>query len=363
MKIKKLVQEEVRNLSSYEVKTILEQKTADKIVRLNLNENFAVPSEAIEKLLFEACQSIDVRAYPPPRGNLAIKAISNFLTLNESEVAVANGADEIMDLLMKVFIRRGSKVIVVEPTFPMYTFFTELYGGKKVAVMLKKDFRLDVDSILKRANKETRMLFVCSPNNPTGNQFRESDIKQLLEEFNGIVVVDEAYVDFASGSMTKLVREYDNLALLRSFSKAFGLAGLRLGYLVSSKSLIKYVQRVVGPFNVNSVTQQTIVLALQKWSYFKEKINLVINEREWLIKNLMQIDGVKPYPSDANFILFKVTKEDLNSLILTERMENRNVLVKDRGHFPLLENCIRVTVGTRDMNEVFISALKASLEE
>ncbi len=363
MKIKKLVQEEVRDLSSYEVKTILEQKLDEKIVKLNLNENFAMPSEVVEKLLLEACRSIDVRAYPPPRGSLAVKAISDFLGFKESEVAVANGADEIMDLLMKVFVRRGSKVIVAEPTFPMYTFFTELYGGKKVPVMLKKDFSLDVDSILKRASKETRLLFVCSPNNPTGNQFRESDIKQLLEEFNGVVVVDEAYADFASCSVINWVREYDNLAVLRSFSKAFGLAGLRLGYLVSSKPIIKYVQRVVGPFNVNSVTQQAIVLALQKWSYFKEKIVLVVNEREWLIKNLIQIDGVKPNHSDANFILFKVTKKDLNSATLTDRMEKRNVLVKDRGHLPLLENCIRVTVGTRDMNESFVSALKESLKE
>jgi histidinol-phosphate aminotransferase len=363
MKIKKLVQEEVRDLSSYEVKVILEQKPDEKIVKMNLNENFAMPSEVVEKLLLDSCRSIDVRAYPPPRGSLAVKAISDFLGFSVSEVAVANGADEIMDLLMKVFVRRSSKVIVAEPTFPMYTFFAELYGGKKIMVMLKKDFSLDVDSILKRADKETRLLFVCSPNNPTGNQFRESDIKKLLEEFKGIVVVDEAYADFASGSVINWVKDYDNLAVLRSFSKAFGLAGLRLGYLVSSKPVVKYVQRVVGPFNVNSVTQQTIVLALQKWSYFKEKIDLVVKEREWLMKNLKQIDGVKPYPSDANFILFKVTKGDLTSATLTERMENQNVLVKDRGHLPLLENCIRVTVGTRDMNKTFVSALNVSLEE
>ncbi len=363
MKIKKLVQKEVIDLSCYEVKTILERKTDEKIVKMNLNENFAMPSEAVEKLLLDACRSIDVRAYPPPRGSLAVKAISDFLGFSESEVAVANGADEIMDLLMKVFVRRGSKVMVVEPTFPMYTFFAELYGGKKVTVMLKKDFSLNVDAILKKADKDTRLLFVCSPNNPTGNQFRESDIKRLLEEFKGVVVVDEAYADFATGSVINWIRDYDNLAVLRSFSKAFGLAGLRLGYLVSSKHIVKYVQRVVGPFNVNSVTQQAIVLALQNWSYFKEKINLVVNEREWLMKNLQQIDGVSSYPSDANFILFKVTKTNLTSAVVTERMENRNVLVKDRGHLPLLENCIRVTVGTRNMNETFVSALNASLEE
>ncbi|MCW4015278.1 MAG: histidinol-phosphate transaminase [Candidatus Bathyarchaeota archaeon] len=363
MNIKKLVQKEVLDISCYEVKTILEQKPDNQLVKMNLNENFAVSSEPVKKLLLDACQRVDVRAYPPPRGSLAVKAISDFLGLSPSEVAVANGADEVMDLLMKVFVRKGSKVMVAEPTFPMYTFFAELYGGKEVTVMLKEDFSLDVDAILNKVDKQTRLLFVCSPNNPTGNQFRESDIKRLLNEFKGIVVVDEAYVDFASGSVIDWIPDYDNLAVLRSFSKAFGLAGLRLGYLVSSKQVINYVQRVVGPFNVNSVTQQTVALALQNWNYFKEQLDLVVNEREWLMENLKQIDGLKPYPSDANFILFKVTAANLSSATLTEQLEKRNVLVKDRGQLPLLENCIRVTVGTRNMNQAFISALKASLEE
>jgi histidinol-phosphate aminotransferase len=361
MKIKKLVQKEVLELSSYEVKTILDQQSDGKVVKMNLNENFAIPREAVEKLLLDACRSIDVRAYPPARGSLAANAIAEFLGLSESEVCVANGADEVMDLLMKVFVRRGSKVIVTEPTFPMYTFFTQLYGGSTVTVLLNKDFSLDVDAILKKADKDTRLLFVCSPNNPTGNQFQESDIKRLLNEFEGVVVVDEAYVDFAPCSVIEWIR--DNFAVLRSFSKAFGLAGLRLGYLVSNKTIVDYVKRVVGPFNVNSVTQQAVALALQKWSYFKEQIDLVVNEREWLIKNLKQIDGVKPYPSVANFILFKVTKDNFTSTEVAERMENLNVLIKDRGHLPLLENCIRVTVGTRNMNAAFISALKSSLEE
>ena len=363
MKIKDLVQKEVKDLSCYEVKTILGQKNQDKIVKMNLNENFAMPNQKIQELLLDACRSIDVRAYPPPRGSLATKAISCFLGFSESEVSVANGADEIMDLLMKVFVRKGSKVLVVEPSFPMYTFFAQLYGGSTVPVLLRPDFSLDVDAVLEKADKDTRLLFVCSPNNPTGNQFRESDIKRLLQEFEGIVVVDEAYVDFARGSVIRWVRDYDNLVVLRSFSKAFGLAGLRLGYLVSNKAVVDYVQKVVGPFNVNSVTQQTIALALEKWSYFKEQIEYVVNEREWLMKNLRQTDGIAPYPSEANFILFKVTKPNLSSATVTERMEKRNVLVKHRGHLPLLENCIRVTVGDRNMNEAFLSALKESLEE
>jgi histidinol-phosphate aminotransferase len=363
VKIEDIVQKEVKDLSCYEVKTILGQKSQEKIVKLNLNENFAIPNDTIQKMLLDACRSIDVRAYPPPRGSLAIKAISSFLGFSESEVSVANGADEIMDLLMKVFVRKRSKVITVEPSFPMYTFFTQLYGGSTVPVLFKPDFSLDVDAVLEKTDKNTKLLFICSPNNPTGNQFREANIKRLLQEFNGVVIVDEAYVDFAQCSVINWVRDYDNLAVLRSFSKAFGLAGLRLGYLVSNKSIVDYIQRVVGPFNVNSVTQQTIALALEKWSYFKEQIEYVVNEREWLMKNLQQINGVSPYPSDTNFILFKLTKPNLTSATVTELMENLNVLVKNRGHLPLLENCIRVTVGNRNMNEKFLAALKESLEE
>jgi histidinol-phosphate aminotransferase len=363
MKIKERVQKEVKDLSCYEVKTILGRKLGEKIVKMDFNENFAMPNDIIEKLLFEVCRTVDVRAYPPPRGYMAVKAIANFLGFRESEISVANGADELMDLLMKVFVRRGSKVMVVEPTFPMYTFFTQLYGGSKVTVMLRPNFGLDVDAILKKADRDTSLLFVCSPNNPTGNQFRKSEIKKLLQEFNGVVVLDEAYADFARYSVINWVKDYDNLAVLRSFSKAFGLAGLRLGYLVSNSSIVNYVQRVMDPFNVNVITQQLITLALQNWNYFEERIKFVINEREWLMNNLTKVDGVTPFPSDANFVLFKVAKSNLTSAIVTERLENRNVLVKDRGHLPLLENCIRVTVGTRSMNEAFLSALKEALEE
>ncbi len=363
MKIDELVQKEVRNLSCYEVQTILDRKLGEKVVKMDFNENFAISNEVIEQLLIEACRNVDVRAYPPPRGCMAVKAVSSFLGFSESEISVANGADEIMDLLMKVFVRRGSKVLVIEPTFPMYAFFTELYGGKTVTTMLEPDFTLDADSILKKADKSTRLLFVCSPNNPTGNQFQEADIKKLLREFNGIVAVDEAYGDFAGYSVINWVRDFDNLAVLRSFSKAFGLAGLRLGYLVANKAIVEYIQRVMDPFNLNIVTQQLITLALQNWDYFEERISFVVNEREWLLENLEQVNGVTPYPSDANFILFKITKNNLTSAIIKERLEERNVLVKDRGHLPLLENCIRVTVGTRNMNETFLSTLKEALEE
>jgi histidinol-phosphate aminotransferase len=274
---------------------------------------------------------------------------------------VGNGEDELLDLVMKVFAKRNSKVLVIEPSFTMYAYYAQIYGGKKVSVLLKPNFGLDVDGILEKNDGKTSLLVLCSPNNPTGNQFKLGDIEKILQEFKGVIVVDEAYVDFAKYSVIDWVRNFDNLIVLRSFSKAFGLAGIRFGFLVSNKSIVEYVKRVTSPFNVNIVAQRLIVSVLRNWEYFKEQTQSIIEEREWLENNLAKIDGVIPYRSDANFILFKVTKSDFSSSIVTKRLENKNVLVKDRGSLPLLTNCIRVTVGTRKMNEVFLSALKEVL--
>ena len=229
--------------------------------------------------------------------------------------------------------------------------------------MLRPYFELDTDSILKRASKETGLLILCSPNNPTGNQFKTRDVRKILQEFKGVVVVDEAYVDFARYSTIDWLRDFDNLVVLRTFSKAFGLAGIRFGFLVSNKSIVEFVKRVTSPFNLNIVTQRLITLALKRWDYFEDRIRYIKREREWLRSNLDKIDGISPYHSDTNFILFKVTQDNLTSSTVTKRLKNRNVLVKDRGNLPLLENCIRVTVGTRDMNLAFLSTLEKALEK
>jgi histidinol-phosphate aminotransferase len=363
MKIEELVRKEVFELPLYEVKRVLDQTLDKRVVKLDLNENFAAAIDVMEFLLLDACREVDVRLYPPPYGGMVIKAISDFLGFSESEISVGNGADEVLDLLMKVFMKKGSKVLVVEPTFSMYDYFTQLYGGRKVTVLLRPNFELDIDAILKKADKETQLLVLCSPNNPTGNQFKKEDIKRVLQEFNGVVVVDEAYVDFAGYTVIEWVKNSDKLVVLRTSSKALGLAGIRFGFLVTNRSIVKCVKRVTSPFNVNIVTQRLIALALENWNYFKERIQYVIGEREWLRNNLAKIDGITPYPSDANFILFKVAKNLLASSTVAKRLENRNVLVKDRGNLPLLKNCIRVTVGTRGMNKTFLSALEEALEE
>lgn len=363
VKIEKLVRKEIYELPSYDAESVFPKKLDEKIVKLDLNENLAIPSDVVKKLVLNACQEADVRRYPPPHGAVAVQAISEFFDFDKSEVFVGNGSDQLLELIMKAFLREQTKVLVVEPTFPLYTYFTQLYGGEKVIVSLRPDFSLDVDAVLKESGEKPSLLFVCSPNNPTGNQFEENDVKKVVREFNGLVVVDEAYVDFARYSVADWIGEFDNLVVLRTFSKAFGLAGVRLGFAVSNQSVIKYIERVTPPFNVNIIAQRVVALALQNWNYFKQRIKYIVKERERLRNVLAETDGVVPFPSDANFILFRITKEGLFSSTVRDKLRSRNVLVKDKGYAPLLENCIRVTVGTHEMNEAFVSALKEVLEE
>jgi len=363
MKARKLVRKEIQELPSYDAESIFPERLSEKVVKLDLNENLAVSSDVVEKLLLRACQGIDARRYPPPHGAMAVQAISNFFGFDESEIFVGNGSDELLDLLMKTFVGKQPRVFVVEPTFPLYSYFIQLYGGAKVAVLLKPDFKLDVDTLLEKSGRNPSLLIVCSPNNPTANQFAKSDLEKVVREFNGLVIVDEAYADFAKYSAIDWATETDNLIVLRTFSKAFGLAGIRLGFAVSNKSVIEYLRRAAHPFHVNAITQRVVTLALQNWDYFKQQIEYILTEREWLRNALARIDGVIPYPSDANFILFRIARKGFSSSAVEKRLRSKDVFVRDRGSAPLLENCIRVTVGTRDMNEAFVSALKEMMEE
>ncbi|MFW6117411.1 MAG: histidinol-phosphate transaminase [Thermoproteota archaeon] len=363
MKIEELARKEVSKLSLYEVDRGADLEHPKRFLNLNLNENLTISDDAVGKLLLEACQGVDLRVYPPIYGSMATEAISEFFGTRETEVFVGNGADGVLDSLMKVFVEKGSKVVVIEPTFSMYDYFIKLYGGKKVTALLTPDFNLDVDRVLKKCDEEPSLIFICSPNNPTGNQFERGDIATILQEFEGIVVVDEAYADFAGYTVMDWTREFNNLAVIRTFSKASGLAGIRSGFLISNESIVDYVKRATPPFAVNVVTQRLITLALENWSYFQQKINYIVEERKWLRNTLNSIDGVISYPSDANFLLLRITHRGLSSSTVKKRLKNRGVLVKDRSGLPLLENCIRVTVGTHKMNQTLTSALKEVLEE
>ncbi|MBS7655108.1 histidinol-phosphate transaminase [Candidatus Bathyarchaeota archaeon] len=361
--MKLLIRPEVEEVKPYDVKDLLEIKSLKTIVKLDLNENLFTSNREIKKIVEKAIKKLDFRFYPKPYGKEAIESIAEFYNLKEEKIFVANGSDDLLDKISKTFIPKGSNIIINEPTFNMYSFFVKLYGGEKREVLLKPNFQLDVNSILSKCDSKTSMVIICSPNNPTGNQFSIEDVEKILKDFDGLVVVDEAYVDFGDFSIINLVEKYENLIVLRSFSKSFGLASIRAGFAAADEKVVNYLMRVSGPFSVNSITQKIIKIALEEWSLFKRKIKCIIKEREWLFNELKKIDGVTPFPSKANFILFKINKNDLSIESICSKLKRLGVYIKDRSKDPLLEKCLRVTVGTRKMNIKFTSELKKVLKE
>ena len=207
------------------------------------------------------------------------------------------------------------------------------------------------------------MVLICSPNNPTGNQFTKESIRAIVEGANALVVLDEAYVNFAEYTVVDWIRNYENLVVLRSLSKVCGIAGVRSGYMIANPSIVSYMEKATPPFYINLLTQQITAKALENWRYFEEKAKIITEERKRLFETLRRIEGIEPYPSKANFILCKVTRKELTVPELRERLKARKVLVRDVSSRPLLNNCFRVTVGTREMNEAFITVLEEVLEK
>lgn len=329
------------------------------ITRMGLNENFLVNEYFLRTILIEALQNVDVRAYPDAKGAKAVRAIAEDLGVWEDEVIVGNGSDEIIELIAKIFIRKGL-ALVIDPTFEMYKFYVELHGGTVKSILTDENFNLRADVVLSQID-DVKAIFICSPNNPTGNQFEKNEIMKIIREFNGLVVLDEAYADFAPYSLIMDATKYDNLIVLRTFSKAYGLAGLRIGYAVGSSEVISYLKAAQSPYSVNSIAQEACRLVLNNKQVFKSFIKSVIEERSYLTVELSMIPGIKVYPSDANFILVKSLV--LPSSYICEELKRNNILVRDRSNLPLLDNCFRVTVGRKSDNMRFIESLKRILEE
>lgn len=330
-------------------------------VRMGLNENMLVNRFFSDTLLAEAVKRVDVREYPPPNGWSAARAVAESLGVWEDEVLIGNGSDEILDLVAKVFLSsEGREAIVVDPTFEMYRFYSEIAGGKTRQVLTTGDFDLTAESVLSAIGESTKVIFICSPNNPTGKQFNRDEVLRVVEESGSVVVLDEAYADFAPYSLSGECTQYENLLVLRTFSKAFGMAGLRAGYCVGNARLLEWLRAAQSPFSVNSVAQEMVRLVLENRKVYESFIKQVVEERNYLLAELEMLSGIEAYESDANFILFRLP-QGVHSGEVVRRLGEAGMDVRDRGGMPLLENCIRVTVSTRENNLKFIEMLKGAI--
>ncbi len=295
--------------------------------------------------------------YPDPLQKKLKQKLSTIKNVPVKNIFVGNGSDEAIDLLIRAFCNPGAdNILIFPPTYGMYEVSAEINDVAVNKVLLTEDYQLDIEAIKDGINDNTKIIFVCSPNNPTGNLLKSESIEWLLKNFNGIVVVDEAYIDFAPiQSWSQRLSEFPNLVVMQTLSKAWGLAGLRIGFAYASTEIIHVFNKIKPPYNISEATQQLALEALQNEAQAKEKTNVLIQQKERLMKDLKQFDFIRTiYPSDANFILVKV--EDAKDLY--HYLISKTIVVRNRSSQPLCENSLRITVGTPDENESLLTALK-----
>jgi histidinol-phosphate aminotransferase len=327
-----------------------------EIVKLNYNENLFMPREKLVELMREVAEECDLRIYPQEEESKLREKISDYLKIPKDYVVVGNGSDELIDRIGRLFLEKGDKAVSVTPTFPVLRYCIKHQGAECTAVPLLKNFGLNVPRLLDNFTFETKLLYLCSPNNPTANQFKMNEIENLIEEFPGIVVVDEAYGEYADYSMIPLADEYENLIILRTFSKAFGLAGLRLGYAVTNATLAKVLaEKTPLPFPVSAFTLNMGQKLLENLDVVKKAVEELKVERVTLTKKLNKIHGVEAFDSKTNFVLFNTDKPYDG---VYQNLLKKGILIKKYGKILHLDNCLRTTVGLPKMNAELLEALE-----
>jgi histidinol-phosphate aminotransferase len=295
--------------------------------------------------------------YPDPLQLQVKKRLGKIKGAKSENIFLGNGSDEAIDLLIRAFCEPNrDSILITEPTYGMYAVCAEVNAVKIQKVTLTEAFDIDVDAILNKIDSSTRIIFLCSPNNPTGNLLSREKIAEILTTFNGLVVIDEAYIDFSkSKSFIKNLEQFPNLVILQTFSKAWGLAGLRLGMCFASKTIIDVLNKIKYPYNVNILTQQIALTALKKVESKDKAVKEIIKERKLLAKELLKLKITEHvYPSDSNFLLVRVS----DAPGIYRYLMNKKIIVRDRSKVTLCNNCIRITVGTPSENKRLIKALK-----
>jgi histidinol-phosphate aminotransferase len=299
--------------------------------------------------------------YPDPH-QLAIKQkLSYIKQVPAEQIFIGNGSDEAIDLLYRIFCEPGKDaVITCPPTYGMYGVSAAIHNVENVLVPLTTGYQLNTKAIIEAANERTKMLFICSPNNPTGNSLKVDDITFLLQNFKGIVVVDEAYIDFsAQESWTSALSQYDNLVVMQTMSKAWGLASVRLGMAFAHVELIAVLDKVKPPYNISGPNQKIVLAALLDEDKVKQQVSDILAQREWLASQLAAVKEVKKiHPTDANFLLVEVNDAHQKYKQLLEK----GVVVRDRSNVTLCGDCLRITVGTEEENEQLVEVLAALLD-
>jgi len=339
-----LVRENIKNLKPYRSA----RDDFNSGILLDANENsFGAPF----------ADDMELNRYPMPYQEELREKIAAFRGLDTENVFVGVGSDEAIDLLFRIFCTPGKdRVIINPPTYGMYKVSAAINDVAVDEVLLTDNFQLQPDKVLDAVTPETKMIFLCSPNNPTGNSLDIDDIMKVMNNFDGILVIDEAYIDFSrQASLAGNLTDYNNLVVLQTMSKSFGLAGIRLGIALADAEIISYMMKVKAPYNVNKLTAQKATQAFSSIQGVKKNIESVLEERERVIGKLVTFPQVKRiYPTDANFVMFRIS----NAKDVYEKLAENGVIIRYRGNEPHCEDCLRLTVGTSVENDRFFAALE-----
>lgn len=337
-----LVRENIKTLTPYSSARDEYKASGSNMVFLDANEN---PYEN------------GVNRYPDPKQKDIKHALAKVKNCNPENIVLGNGSDEILDLIFRAFCEpKQDNIIVLPPTYGMYKVLAGINDVDTKEVLLSTTFQPKAENILQIVDNNSKILFLCSPNNPTGNSFDSKTVEKLLKEFNGIVVIDEAYIDFSSQkSWLNRLEEFPNLIITQTLSKAYGMAGIRLGICYASLAIVNILNRIKPPYNVNSLTQAHALERIQNDELVQVEIKKIQQNKAQLIKALKEVSFITEIvPSDTNFILVKVDDANMryNQLI------DKGIVIRNRTTQPLCENCLRCTVGTEEENERLITALK-----
>ena len=295
--------------------------------------------------------------YPDPQQQLLKNKLAELKGVEPNQILLGNGSDEVLDLLFRVFCTPNKDaMLTLTPTYGMYGVLANLNAVEQQTVALTADFQIDVEVVLNAMQPNTKLLFVCSPNNPSGNTMNVTAIKRILDNFNGIVVIDEAYIDFTDAtSWLKYLSAYPNLVVTQTLSKAYGLAGIRLGICYASSEIIAVLNKIKPPYNINILTQKAALEVLSDRTTTQEQVRIILSERDTLIQNFQNIPWIETlFPTDANFILMRVDDANLRY----EQLKQKGIIVRNRTNQPLCENCLRITVGTPQENMKLINVFK-----
>ena len=347
--IEKLVRKNILGLKPY---TSARDQYSEGIL-LDANEN-SLGTTAV------GFDELELNRYPDPHQNDLRKVVGTYYGIDGKNLFFGVGSDEIIDLLIRIFCDpRKDLVMILDPTYGMYQVACDINDVETLSVNLTKDFQIDFDAVENAYNDRVKIIFLCSPNNPTGNLLNRDHILQLCKKYNSIIIVDEAYMDFAGdNSLVNEVGNYQNLVVMRTFSKAWGLAAIRLGFSVADPFITDLLFKVKAPYNINILTRYAVLKAVENYRQKDLYVEKLSSERERVKAELEKIPQIaNVYHSDANYILFRCD----NGKTIQKKLAEDGIIIRDRSSYNMLDNCLRVSIGTPEENDQFLRGLKKYL--